>query len=370
MAVPGEISQKKDEFGAGPEDAFLIPLVTAALALKVLGKLLVSMLINVLDFTFPLVIQLVRFPLFTARILGDTAVAVGKLAVSVLPIPEQARIDWRRGISEKWSALRPRISYGAFEEAVHHLFDDGMAWVFRKCRKLSPRQAVWLIAAAALWLPVSFGIATAMHASLLLYAAVLPAWMQLLHPVATFFAKSKLLVLPVYPAAWPQAKQDPFVQSLSRGYGRFRSFHLIRKTGYRYRQMELVRQEINDAFVRACARAGVTHASGKMWNATVNALAWPVKIFHSCLRAAFSNLSQALLIGPVLRSYAAHYAAVEQCKAQRTSERVSGLFQEWSIKFSAEYYERKERQLELRAEAEPAVSTAPGAPGQIASNAG
>ena len=93
MAVPGEISQKKDEFGAGPEDAFLIPLVTAALALKVLGKLLVSMLINVLDFTFPLVIQLVRFPLFTARILGDTAVAVGKLAVSVLPIPEQARID-------------------------------------------------------------------------------------------------------------------------------------------------------------------------------------------------------------------------------------------------------------------------------------
>jgi hypothetical protein len=179
MAVPGEISQKKDEFGAGPEDAFLIPLVTAALALKVLGKLLVSMLINVLDFTFPLVIQLVRFPLFTARILGDTAVAVGKLAVSVLPIPEQARIDWRRGISEKWSALRPRISYGAFEEAVHHLFDDGMAWVFRKCRKLSPRQAVWLIAAAALWLPVSFGIATAMHASLLLYAAVLPAWMQL-----------------------------------------------------------------------------------------------------------------------------------------------------------------------------------------------
>jgi hypothetical protein len=44
MAVPGEISQKNDEFGAGPEDAFLIPLVTTALALKVLGKLLVPCL--------------------------------------------------------------------------------------------------------------------------------------------------------------------------------------------------------------------------------------------------------------------------------------------------------------------------------------
>ena len=32
-----------------------------------------------------------------------------------------------------------------------------------------------------------------------------PSWIQLLHPVATVIAKSKLLVLPAYPAAWPQA---------------------------------------------------------------------------------------------------------------------------------------------------------------------
>ena len=42
--------------------------------------------------------------------------------------------------------------------------------------------------------------------------------MQFLHPVATVIAKSKLLVLPVYPAAWPQAKQHPFMQAMIRCY--------------------------------------------------------------------------------------------------------------------------------------------------------
>src|SRR5262249_31375648 len=51
--------------------------------------------------------------------------------------------------------------------------------------------------------------ATALHATLIARARSLPAWMQLLHPFATLIAKSKLLVLPVYPAAWPQAKQHP-----------------------------------------------------------------------------------------------------------------------------------------------------------------
>jgi hypothetical protein len=54
-----------------------------------------------------------------------------------------------------------------------------------------------------------------MHAVLLANAASLPAWMQLLHPVAAVIAKSKLLVLPAYPAAWPQAKKQAWVQAAS-----------------------------------------------------------------------------------------------------------------------------------------------------------
>ena len=107
-----------------------------------------------------------------------------------------------------------KISYKAFEEAVHHLFESGMAWVFRKCRSLTPSAALFVISCAVLWLPISFGVATFLHAVLIAKATSLPAWMQLLHPVATIIAKSKLLVLPVYPAAWPQARQHPSVHAV------------------------------------------------------------------------------------------------------------------------------------------------------------
>ena len=73
-------------------------------------------------------------------------------------------------------------------------------------------------AGAALWLPVSFVIATVLHGVLIAKATVWPAWTQLLHPVATLIAKSKLLVLPAYPAAWPQAKQHSLVQASFRVY--------------------------------------------------------------------------------------------------------------------------------------------------------
>jgi hypothetical protein len=86
-----------------------------------------------------------------------------------------------------------------------------MAWVFRTCRTLTPRAAFLVLLGAILWLPISFVIATLMHAVLIAKALTLPAWMQLLHPVATVIAKSKLLVLPVYPAAWPQARLHPRV---------------------------------------------------------------------------------------------------------------------------------------------------------------
>src|SRR5215470_13008630 len=41
--------------------------------------------------------------------------------------------------------------------ALHHAFEAGMAWVFRKCRRLTPSGALLVIAVALLWLPVSFG---------------------------------------------------------------------------------------------------------------------------------------------------------------------------------------------------------------------
>src|SRR5215475_2476440 len=82
--------------------------------------------------------------------------------------------------------------------------------------------------------PVSFGTATALHATLIARAKSLPAWMQLLHPFATLIAKSKLLVLPVYPAAWPQAKQHPIVQRFFQFCRYCMSLDVIQKVRYRY----------------------------------------------------------------------------------------------------------------------------------------
>src|SRR5262249_30660405 len=126
-----------------------------------------------------------------------------------LPVSRAKRDAWRARVRQQWIWFRRNISYRAFEQALHHAFEAGMAWVFRKCRRLTPSGALLVITVALLWLPVSFGTATALHATLIARAKSLPAWMQLLHPFATFIAKSKLLVLPVYPAAWPQAKQHP-----------------------------------------------------------------------------------------------------------------------------------------------------------------
>ena len=113
---------------------------------------------------------------------------------------------------------------------------------------------------AVLWLPISFGIATAMHVVLVAKALVWPAWTQLLHPLATIIAKTKLLVLPVYPAAWPQARKHPFVEAVIR-FGRYLGqLYLMRKLGYRFRQMESLAGRCGAALRRAAAATGVTAA--------------------------------------------------------------------------------------------------------------
>jgi hypothetical protein len=128
-----------------------------------------------------------------------------------------------------------------------------------------------------------------------------PAWTQLLHPLATVIAKSKLLVLPVYPAAWPQAEKARFVQLALKGYETLKRVYLIKKAGFRYRQAEI-------AGIAAVARLERTVgiASAVIW-----------------LRET-------------------HVA--EHLHVEKPSQKLRSFFSRWSIKFSAEYYEAKERQ--------------------------
>jgi hypothetical protein len=193
----------ESHFGGGLDDVIIIPLVLVTLVVSKILRFILWTLMRLLDYAFPLAMQVVWLPLFAARFLGNVIVTVISGGLRFLPVSGAKRRRWRISIRRKWSWLRRQISYRAFEQAVHVAFESGMAWAFRKCRHLTPNTALFVILGAALWLPISFGVATAMHAVLFAKVTSWPAWMQLLHPLATVIAKSKLLVLPVYPAAWP-----------------------------------------------------------------------------------------------------------------------------------------------------------------------
>jgi hypothetical protein len=337
-------SVTNEGFRAGPEDAIILPLVTAVLVLKRILKTVFLFLIRLLDWSFPIVMQLIRFPLFTVRVLGDGAIGALCWCITWLPLPQQARQNWHDVIGQKWAWLRGKLSYKAFEHALHRLFERGMGWVFISCKALTPGQALAVISCAVLWLPVSLAIATAIHALLLAYAMLLPAWMQLLHPLATIIAKSKLLVLPVYPAAWPQAKKHPLVQTLGRSYANLSALYLVRKLGCRYRQTQDVAGNAADAVAGAASSVGLTQACSTL-SCTFNGAV--AAVTRTCMRGtsgAVSLLSRVWVIGPVIRNYEFQYRSASRRQREKVSEKLSGFYARWSVRFTAEYYETKARE--------------------------
>ena len=291
----------KGRFRGALDDVIIIPLVCVALVANKILHFILSILMRLLDYAFPFAVQIAWLPLFAAKLLGNIVVALISSTFHFLPFSEARRRQWRMRIRRNWSRLRRRISYRAFEQAVHDAFESGMAWVFRECRHLTPNAALLVILGAALWLPISFGAATAMHAVLLAKVAYWPAWMQLLHPLATVIAKSKLLVLPVYPAAWPQAKKHPFVQLVFKSYETIKSLYVIKKAGFRYRQAETAGLAAVERLERTAGLA--------------SAVRW--------LREAH---------------------VTEHLGVEKPTQKLRSFFSRWSIQFSAEYYEAKEQQ--------------------------
>jgi hypothetical protein len=292
---------EESRFRGALDDVIIIPLVFFTLAANKILRFILAILMRLLDYAFPLAMQIIWLPLFTAKVVGNVIVTVINGALRFFPLSETKRRQWSISIRRNWSWLRRKISYRAFEQAVHIAFETGMAWVFRECRHLTPNTALLVILGAVLWLPISFGVATAMHAVLFAKVTSWPAWMQLLHPLATVIAKSKLLVLPVYPAAWPQAKKHPFVQLLFKCYETIKRLYLIKKVGFRYRQAEIAGIAAAERLERTAGLA--------------SAMRW-------------------------LRN--AHVA--EHFGAEKPTQKLHSFFSRWSIKFSAEYYEAKERQ--------------------------
>jgi uncharacterized membrane protein YkvA (DUF1232 family) len=288
-------------FRGALDDVIIVPLVLVTLVANKILRFIVSVLMRLLDYAFPFAMQIVWLPLFAVKVLGNIIVRIIDGAFRFLPISETKRRQWRATIRRKWSWLRRIISYRTFERAVHVAFESGMEWVFRQCRHLTPNTALLVILGAVLWIPISFGVATAMHAVLLAKVTSWPAWTQFLHPLATIIAKSKLLVLPVYPAAWPQAKKHPFVQLVFKGYETIRRMYVVKKFGFRYRQAET---------------AGI---------------------------AALDRLEQIAGLTTVVRWLREVHVA-KQFGVEKPTQALRSFFARWAIKFSAEYYEAKEPQ--------------------------
>jgi hypothetical protein len=331
-------------FPVGLDDIVIVPLVAAEFVIWRALRCTFFILIDIVDFLFPILLQLMRFPLFTLRIIGDALAALLKGIVRILPVGGARRAAWLELVARHWTWLRQKISYKAFEEAVHHAFEAGMAWVFRTCRALTPRDALLVIVGAILWLPISFVAATLVHAVLIAKAMTLPAWMQLLHPIATVIAKTKLLVLPVYPAAWPQAKQHPSVQALIRFWRYLIAHAIVRKIGHRYRQTEAVAAEIGDRLRHTAAATGLSWLGSSVL-AVVNATAATI---GGAVRTTASRLVEVLsktpLLGAIVERYDAHYDEANDKPVGKFSERVRDFYDRWSVKFTAEYYHAKERE--------------------------
>ena len=79
------------QFGVGLEDVVIVPLAMAAVVVRKLLRATLRLLINILDYAFPILLQLVRFPLFTLRIAGDGIAALLKGVVRFLPLPGTRR---------------------------------------------------------------------------------------------------------------------------------------------------------------------------------------------------------------------------------------------------------------------------------------
>jgi hypothetical protein len=182
-------------------------------------------------------------------------------------------------------------------------------------------------------------------------ALSLPAWMQFLHPVATVIAKTKLLVLPVYPAAWPQAKQHPAVQALIRFWRHLIDHYVTRKIGYRYRQTDDAAAAVGDALRHTAAATGLSRFGNTVLagvNATAAAIGGAVRITMSRLAELSSKTP---LLGDIVERYDAHYDEANSKPASKFSERVRDFYARWSVKFTAEYYDAKERPNAAKGEA-------------------
>jgi hypothetical protein len=254
LIYPSDIrtpAARRDQFRIGADDAIILPIVVIAFLARTLFLAVLFIMAIASAFAFDLFLRVVTSLLLVAATAGDGLVWLIKRLADLPQLSGPKRKLLRDLVDRRWSGPRQRLSLDFVATTTQDVLQRGISSVVESFGALSPRAALLIILAVTLWLPLSAAISLGMHAALLAHAALLPAWTQLLHPVATIIAKSKLLVLAVYPAAWPQAKRHVLVQAALRCVDCLAARGSLRKTAQRYQQTKQGFAQASDAGLRA-----------------------------------------------------------------------------------------------------------------------
>src|SRR5215510_12177937 len=254
----------RGEFRIGIDDAIILPTVVIAFLASTLFQAAFVVFTVASAIVFALFLRVMIFPLLVAATAGDGIAWLMRRLADLPRLSATQRKALRDLVDRRWSRLRPPLSREAVVLTLQSPVQRAILRFFQSFEALPPRAALLVIAGAMVWLPLSAAIAIAMHAVLLANAALLPAWAQLLHPVATIIAKSKLLVLAAYPAAWPQAKKHPLIQVGLRCMDRIVALKSMRKTAHRYQQIKKIFLQASNVGLRARikSRGGESNAAG------------------------------------------------------------------------------------------------------------
>jgi len=77
---------EESRFRGALDDVIIIPLVFVTLAANKILRFILSILMRLLDYAFPLAMQIVWLPLFAAKVLGNVIVTVINGALRFLPL--------------------------------------------------------------------------------------------------------------------------------------------------------------------------------------------------------------------------------------------------------------------------------------------
>jgi hypothetical protein len=180
------------------------------------------------------------------------------------------------------------------------------------------------------------------YAFLLSHATSLPAWMQLFHIPVVMMAKSKILVLPVYPAAWPQAKRHPIVMEISSLCRRLKCFAVLERLAVRYRQIEAGSQRLSNFVVQASISADLHSQFDAMCCAFRSASDRSARWSRTFVLRFALSAARLSVIGPHVRHLLRRYAKMAPANTARPSEQIRSVYARWAIKFTPAYYEAKQ----------------------------